>query len=53
MMCCQCLMTVIKQKMSQFITLQKHFHRQAYREKSELRIGGLGRSAVLEMWVVF
>lgn len=29
--------------MSQFITPSKHFHGQAYRKKSELRIGGLGK----------
>lgn len=30
--------------MSQFITLSKHFHGRAYRKKSELKIGGLGKS---------
>lgn len=39
--------------MSQFITLSKHFHGPVYRKKLELRIGGLGRFAALEMWVFF
>lgn len=52
-MCCQCLMTVIKQKMSQFITLSKHFHGPVYRKKPELRIGGFGGFAALEMEVTF
>lgn len=37
--------------MSQFITLSKHFHGPVYHKKHELRIGGLGRFAALEMWV--
>lgn len=55
MMCCQCLMTVIKQKkkMSQFITLSKHFHGQAYHKKPELRLVVLGGFDVVEMCVVF
>ena len=34
---------LLSKKMSQFITLSKHFHGQAYLKKSELRIGGLGK----------
>lgn len=37
---------LLSKKMSQLITLSKHFHRQAHRKKSELRIGGLGKFAV-------
>lgn len=44
---------LLSKKMSQFITLSKHFHGPVYHKKSELRIGGLGGLVVLEMWAVF